>query len=888
MLSAISSWATHNRAGEITYEHLNNLTYRITITTCTKSSVIADRQWLKIDWGDVIPGATLDSLERESIQLVPGMNAQINVYKGTHTFNGPGIYVLSVEDPNRNESVINIPGSVNVPFCIQSTLIIDPQAGPNNSVQLLNSAKGEACIFKPYYHNPGAYDPDGDLLTYSIISCKGGDADGDNVGCDPIAGYQFPNEIIPINNSFSIDPVTGEVTWDAPQQAGEYNIAILIEEWRWVAGQLIKVGDVTRDMQITVVTCANNPPEWTEIQDTCVEAGSNIQFLVNATDPDGDIVSLQAIGGPMTEVEHQASFSDIGNGVGQFSWTPLCEEIRLQPYQIVFKAEDNALPVQLTDLMTWFITVVGPAVENPLAEAVGNAIQLNWDENPCIDAFSNAQIGQGSYKIYRRNGLYGFEPDYCELGVPDGIGYELVGTVQGLNNTSYLDDFGVFYGGQYCYMVVTCFPDGAISYASEEFCAEIIKDVPVMTNVSILNTSSSDGNIYVAWSPPNELDTLEAFPGPYYYRVLYGEGYSGANTEILVTTPQEFLVNPDTTFIHTGLNTLDNPHNYQVEIYSGDDLVAFSSEASSIYLELIPDDNQLTLVMNHQVPWINESYEVFRYNDVLADFESIGFSNEPLYTDTGLVNNQSYCYKVQSQGTYNASMVIDPIFNDSQEKCGIPYDLTPPCTPDLEVTALCEEQVSELVWSNPNNICSDDVIQYNLYYSPTDTGMLELLETFYIDSDTTFTFNLDGLMGTIAGCFAVSALDSLLPGPDGNLVQNESEWSQIICVDNCPYYFLPNVFTPNGDGQNDEFVPFPYKFVESIELQIFNRWGGVVFETTDPEIGWDGTHKDSGEACSDGVYYYAIKVNTIRLTGIVPENFSGHIQLIDGVKPLQE
>lgn len=882
------SWATHNRAGEITYEHVSNLTYEITITTCTRSSVIADRQWLKIDWGDVIPGATLDSLERESIQFVPGMDAQINIYKGTHTYNGPGIYVLSMEDPNRNEGVVNIPSSVNVPFCIQSTLIIDPQAGPNNSVQLLSSPKGDACLFKPYYHNPGAYDPDGDFLTYSLIPCKGGDADGDDAGCDPIAGYQFPDEIEPINNSFTIDPISGEVTWDAPQVAGEYNFAILIEEWRLVAGQLIKVGDVIRDMQVTVWTCQNDPPEWTEIQDTCIEAGSNIQFLVNASDPNGDLLDLAAIGGPMTEVEHQASFSDIGNGVAQFSWTPLCEEIRQQPYQVVFKAEDNAQPVELTDLMTWFITVVGPAVENPVAEAVGNAIQLNWDQNPCIGAFSDAEIGQGAYKIYRRNGLYGFEPDHCELGVPDGIGYELVGTVQGLDNTSYLDDFGVFYGGQYCYMVVTCFPDGALSYASEEFCAEIIKDVPVITNVSVLSTSASDGSIYVAWSPPNELDTLEAFPGPYYYRLLYGEGYSGADQEIWASNPQEFLINPDTTFIHESLNTSDLPHNYQVEIYSGDDLVAFSSEASSVYLELIPDDNQLTLVMNYQVPWINESYEIFRYNDDIADFESIGFSNEPMYTDTGLVNNVGYCYKVESQGTYNASMVIDPIINVSQETCGIPYDLTPPCPPELQVLANCDDQVTELIWSNPNNDCADDVIQYNLYYAPTDQEELQFLETFFSDTDTTFTFNLDGDLGTIAGCFAITALDSLLEKPDGIPAQNESLWSEVICVDNCPYYFLPNVFTPNGDGQNDLFVPFPYKFVESIDIQIFNRWGAIVFQTSDPDINWDGTHKDTGEPCSDGVYYYAVKVNTIRLSGIVPEQFSGNIQLIDGIKPLKE
>ncbi len=49
---ALVAVATHNRAGEITYRHISGLTYEITITTCTKTSVIADREWLKINWGD--------------------------------------------------------------------------------------------------------------------------------------------------------------------------------------------------------------------------------------------------------------------------------------------------------------------------------------------------------------------------------------------------------------------------------------------------------------------------------------------------------------------------------------------------------------------------------------------------------------------------------------------------------------------------------------------------------------------------------------------------------------------------------------------------------------------------------------------------------------------
>ena len=177
LLISVSAWATHNRAGEITYRHLGGLTYEATITTCTKTSVIADREFLELTWGDGI----LDTLDRESITPVPGMDAQINIYRGTHTYTGPGQYLLQMIDPNRNEGVQNIPNSVEQQFALQSLLVIHPIAGHNNSVQLLNPAKESACLYQIWQHNPSAFDPDGDLLRFSLITNLGVDFDDDGI-----------------------------------------------------------------------------------------------------------------------------------------------------------------------------------------------------------------------------------------------------------------------------------------------------------------------------------------------------------------------------------------------------------------------------------------------------------------------------------------------------------------------------------------------------------------------------------------------------------------------------------------------------------------------------------------------------------------------------------
>jgi gliding motility-associated-like protein len=56
--------------------------------------------------------------------------------------------------------------------------------------------------------------------------------------------------------------------------------------------------------------------------------------------------------------------------------------------------------------------------------------------------------------------------------------------------------------------------------------------------------------------------------------------------------------------------------------------------------------------------------------------------------------------------------------------------------------------------------------------------------------------------------------------------------------------FIPNSFTPNGDGLVDEFKPVFRCFPEEYNMQIFNRWGYLIFETIDVDKGWDGRFKD--------------------------------------------
>ncbi len=81
--------------------------------------------------------------------------------------------------------------------------------------------------------------------------------------------------------------------------------------------------------------------------------------------------------------------------------------------------------------------------------------------------------------------------------------------------------------------------------------------------------------------------------------------------------------------------------------------------------------------------------------------------------------------------------------------------------------------------------------------------------------------------------------------------------SDDIFIDECSSeIWVPNVFTPNGDGINDSFGAICTN-VDKITLYIYNRWGNQLYEGSGNLAFWDG--KYLGKRCADGVYYYLIE-----------------------------
>jgi gliding motility-associated-like protein len=627
---AFSARATHQRAAEITYTWLGGNAYEFTLTTYNvPNAAWQQRDSLLINWGD----GSEEYVPRTAWQDL-GSDCVLNTYKSIHNYASTGTYTISMEDANRNYGVINVPNSVMVPMHIDTEVVINPFLGYNNSVQLLNPPLDRGCVGRLYLHNPSAYDPDGDSLSYKLVTCKGQD------GIE-IAGYTLPQA----SHSFDIDSFTGELRWENPVIQGEYNVAIMVEEWR----HGVKIGSVVRDMQIIISQCDNDLPNIYCDDQYCLVAGEQLDFIISASDPDGDNVTLTASGAPF-EVAVSPAILNPETAFGmqpqmEFLWNTNYAHIRNTPYQVVVHAKDNSSPVSLTNIKTISINVMGPKVQGFTADLHGHDVTLSWQHYPCSNAVA--------LLVYRKAGCNGYEPDECETGIREG--YQLIATLNDVSTTSYTDT-DLSQGVEYEYRILAQFPDGALSIVSDAACVELKNDSPLMTHVSNDSIDLVPGQVVTCWAKPKEIE--EQYVAPFSYsltRVLDGQTsivYEGA----------------DTTFLDINLNLAEaTTLYYKVQMRDANQQqMGESATASAIMLSANGTNDEAHLSWMETVPWLVDSTQIFK--EVNHHFVRIASVTDYVFTDTDVENDRTYRYYVRTFGHYTLEGMMKPLVNYSAIK----------------------------------------------------------------------------------------------------------------------------------------------------------------------------------------------------------------------------
>jgi len=873
-----TAYGTHFKAGFITGKRLTSFpnTFQFTLTIYLDSMSVflystpyydLHQTYATLDFGD---GTQSPSTHYDS-EVSIGNNTLRNIYTFTHTYGNSSqpFFTVSYGGDDRNQGIRNISNPLDDAFFIQTEIYINPLIGTENLPQITNPPIDIAMAGQLFTYNPGVYDTNGDSISYGL------GAPLIEAGVD-VPGFQLPSAY---GGVFTLDSITGTLTWNVPPQpigsdivtGGDlYNFAILIYKWR----NNRVIGVVEEDIQLLVLPDKIKPPVLTIPPDTCVVAGTLISKNVSAADPNGFTVSLTATGGPfaVTSPSIPATFpitsSAAGLTTGQFNWQTNCNDVRQQPYEVIYRTQNNpghGIP-PLVDYQTMMITVLAPPPES-LTVAVsdsGNGFLLSWLPYSC----SNAD----SIQIYRKECSSGNSYSPCQQGVSPSAGYMHVASVAA-SQTSYTDTSLTSRAAQYCYVIVASFPFPGYgqSIPSDEACAGLSIDVPVIAMVSVIKTDSVNGKIALSWYRPFE-DT-SSFQQPYTYSIQ--RATDGGSFVTIATSLT------DTTYTDSLLNTVKNQYTYQILFYYGTPQVygGSSDSASSVFLTGSSGGTNATLNWTANTPWTDAGlyqviYRAHKPGNFSPEDSTIAASNIGEFIDNTIIKGDTFCYYIETRGKYCRAELNAVLTNYSETICIIPHDTARPCPPDLFLNPLncdtIQTNQNYLHWVNDTAAgCNRDLKSYNLYFADYENEPLNLLaspsDTFYVDTDTIST----------AGCYQVTAV---------NYYGMQSLPSNKVCKDICVFYALPNIITPNGDGKNDTFVPFPTPVnVQKVMFFVYNRWGAQVYYTDkDIHIYWPGTDTQ-GNQLDDGVYYYLAEVTYKRRLNPKDENtkLKGWVEILD-------
>lgn len=342
----ISAQATHLKAANITYKHLQGLSFQVKVTLFSDSGspVVPGSNGL-LSFGDGTT-ATLDASTAQAQKVGP--ETWRYEYTLEHTFRQADSYLISFSEGYRNEGIQNIENSVNTNFYLES-LLNGYITTANSSPKIQNPPLGEAFLGETFYYNPMASDPEGDSLSYHLVPAK----QGKN---QPVAAYTFPHRTFAKENASEtgeeaylfINPATGDLVWDAPVQTGEYNLVIQIREWRFIGGEYVQIGAVEQDMQIEVqeqaasrlrlsLSLGSQPLESQQLQ---LETGETLEFSIRAIPENaGDTVILE-LSGDFLQAQPTLSPADSVGGKGtqvlHIQYTPA--EAANKRYQLIATA----------------------------------------------------------------------------------------------------------------------------------------------------------------------------------------------------------------------------------------------------------------------------------------------------------------------------------------------------------------------------------------------------------------------------------------------------------------------------------------------------------------------------------------------------------------------
>lgn len=758
----------------------------------------------------------------------------------------------------RNGSIVNLnnPQDQGTTIVIYVPGVNQVEANePNTSAQFDNFPPVALCANAEFFFDASATDEDGDSLSYHFCTPYQGGTPQDpapfppfNLDLVPVdwgAGFSYDYPVTS-NPQLLIDEITGQMNGTATE-IGRFALAICVDEYR----EGILINTIMRDFQFNVTLCDPNIIASTsdEMQ-FCV--GDVVQFENNSTN--GSFF-LWDFGVPDidTDVSEEDEPSYTFPSGGEYTVTLIANP--------GWQCADTAYSVVSS------YSVIEPEI------IIGDYTCLND-----LDYYSFAITSNAS-----ANATYAW--DFGAGSIPSSSSQENPGLIQ-MNGEALSTSISVIvtdFGCPESDQVIIDNPPDPIAVISPQtvFCEGFGYQ---------FNSESVDAQSYTWTLDGNNFPPMSLEENPYHWFVQAGI-YS---IQLLVEAP---FTCPDSTATEVEISAALNPifDEQASQCFEGnsfDFAAEGANEADAVYawnfgvgatpsfssqmnvqnvsysstgwktIQLSITENTCTESYTDSV-WVVQNFEnEFSVNSELAcppaalAFESTSVAEVPVYYvwdfgdgSVSSVGDGTHYY--EQVGSFDVSVTAYTLWGCVEtETVNFPNAAQVMASPIPGFTI--EPQMLDIL--NPFVSVSDSSFgSVSCFYMMSDGGQTYDCDFAYewteagIQTITQYVTNQYGCVASVSGQVFINGF----------------------------LFFAPNAFTPNNDGLNDDWLP-ESTGITSYSIQIFNRWGAVIFETNDWTKPWTGGVNLGEYFAPDGVYNYIIKAEDLMK---LPHEFHGHIVL---------
>lgn len=721
------------------------------------------------------------------------------------------------------------------------------------------------CADNTFNFDFSASNPDNDSLHYSIIEPIKGNLTHNTPNHWTEANYPYvlpgPYESIIWENGYgmhnimdgedglSIDPNTGVVNV-TPTEEGFYAVAIKVEYFE--EGE--KRGEVIRELQFHVASCReNDPPEFNEevYENEVVEiaAGQEFSLEVIADDPnEGDHVYLEFSGDPLdsSQVESQPAEAPSADGLNQvsstFSWTPTCEDVREDSYNLTIQAEDDGCPQPMREIVNMEINVVdsndAPQFNEPVTQDTtyqltankefnlnviaddpneGDSVFLDFEGQPFDEEIIEGRLAQASRdsSLNKVNSVFTWEPD-CDAIREEPYTLKVIAEDDGCPEVE--ENIEVIE------LQVNSPP--AVK-PPRVMCVERID-----SQVKRINYSDFQNDIETYQNFVREFRLIKVEEGERELLKRFDSRQEGSfldqNAPIENTDDQCYFLE--------AVNICGDVEEIGYQVCSEDE----QEEVETINIEntTVVDNENVEVTWNSTEEQPFEAYHIYR-KERNSDkgyhwFNSVFDLEDTVMVDEEVdVAEESYCYRVEVSNSCG--------FQGTKSHKGCQIVLDGESNPFQH----------DLNWLEYKH-WKQGVEKYQLYRTFVE-GDKELIAT--IAPETGLNYHDEELAHDEgAYYYQIKAVRNQSGDDGGGSIKSAS--NEIFLYQD-PLVHLPNAFSPTNEDDINDTWDYEPVFVREVNVQIYSRWGELLYETDEIKDGeWDG--KVDGKYAEESAFLYKV------------------------------